>query len=185
MNKIIKIYDNIIPEYVSDQICELTLGHDNMLPWFYSPSLTFPSNHPEYKFKPGVKHPVYYENTPPSLYLFQLLQPLYCFSLKLNFELHKIFNIKSFLDFPNPNPGPDLPPHVDIDDPHWVLLYYINDSEGDTILFKDDKITEIKRVTPKKGRCIFFDGTIPHCGSTPSTLSRAVINYNFTGKKVG
>ena len=184
MDKIIKIYDNIVPEHISDQIYNLTLGHDNRFPWVYSSCLTFPPDHPKYKFKPGIKHIIYNEVEPPSPYLFQLLQPLYCFSLKLSVEIEKVISMYSFLDLPNPKPGPDLPPHVDNDYPHFVLLYYINDSDGDTFLFENDQKTIIKKVTPKKGRCVFFDGSIYHCGSTSGISSRAVINFNFLGKKL-
>mgnify|MGYP000858247374 CR=1 FL=1 len=181
----IQVFDNIVPNYISNQIYNLTLADNNRFPWYYSKSLTFPSTHPKYKFKPGMKHSVY-NNTANfhSNFLFLLLQPLYCFCLKSNFELHKILTVNSFLDLPNPTPGPDLPPHVDRDIDHYVLLYYINDSDGDTILFEDDEITEIKRVTPKKGRIVFFDGSIPHCGSTSGISSRAAINFNFLGKKL-
>ena len=60
----------------------------------------------------------------------------------------------------------------------------MNDSDGDTILFKDDKKTEIKRITPKKGRIVFFDGLIPHCSSPPTKNHRAIVNINFIGEKL-
>ncbi len=27
-------------------------------------------------------------------------------------------------------------PHVDFDQPHWTIIYYVNDSDGPTIFFK-------------------------------------------------
>jgi len=183
-NKIIQVYDNIVPNYISNQIHDLTLGDVNNFSWSYSPSLTYPSTHPKYKFKPGLKHSVYNKGANHySNFLFLLSQPLYAFCLKTGFELQTILRIDSFLDLPNPNPGPDLPAHIDRDIPHYVLLYYINNSDGDTILFEGDEKTELKRVSPKQGRAIFFDGSIPHCGSTSGVSSRAVINFNFLGRQ--
>ena len=74
--------------------------------------------------------------------------------------------------------------HVDTITPHWVCLYYVCDSDGDTILYKDDYKTELKRITPKKNRIVFFEGSIPHCSTPPSNNHRIIINFNFIGEKL-
>lgn len=82
--------------------------------------------------------------------------------------------------------------HVDQPTPHTVLLYYINDSDGDTILYKEraDPMTYLAgsypeyftidvRVTPKKGRAVIFDGLQFHSVSSPKDhLKRQIININ-------
>ena len=66
------------------------------------------------------------------------------------------------------------PIHFDEHTPHFSLLYYINESDGDTIFFKDGK--EIQRVSPKKNRLVISDG-IAHCSSNPiKTELRYVLN---------
>ena len=68
-------------------------------------------------------------------------------------------------------------PHVDFNQKHKVLLYYVNDSDGDTLFFKNKKI--IKRVSPKSNRLIIFDGDILHAGSNPLKSDyRIVLNIN-------
>ena len=71
-------------------------------------------------------------------------------------------------------------PHVDfLDMPHHVLIYYVNDSDGDTIFF-DNKENEIQRVKPKRGRYAFFNGNILHAGCNPIKSNyRIIINYNM------
>ena len=83
--------------------------------------------------------------------------------------------------------------HVDQPTPHTVLLYYINDSDGDTILYKEraDPLTYLAgsypehftidvRVTPKRGRAVIFDGLQFHSVSSPKhSLKRQIINIDI------
>ena len=70
-------------------------------------------------------------------------------------------------------------PHVDRKDKHIVLLYYVNDTDGDTILFDND-LNIIKRVSPKKNRVLIFNGNILHAGCSPiQSKKRVGINFNF------
>lgn len=69
-------------------------------------------------------------------------------------------------------------PHRDQQMNHTVVIYYVNDSDGDTYVFENDKI--IKTVSPKKGRFFLFDGKYFHAGRHPQSCNkRIVINYNF------
>ncbi len=78
-------------------------------------------------------------------------------------------------------------PHFDYpEDDGKVLLYYINDSDGDTWVFNEFasetevKLTVNQRVSPKQGRAVFFEGNRYHASSNPiNSQHRAVINFNF------
>lgn len=67
--------------------------------------------------------------------------------------------------------------HNDYSFPHLVLIYYINTTDGDTVLFEKDQIVE--RVSPKRGRCILFDGNILHASSSSTLSPRIVLNTNI------
>lgn len=67
--------------------------------------------------------------------------------------------------------------HVDYSFPHLVILYYVNSTDGDTIFFDGDKI--IERITPRRGRCVLFDGRITHASSSSTIMPRIVINNNI------
>jgi hypothetical protein len=70
-------------------------------------------------------------------------------------------------------------PHIDFNFPHTVLLYYVNDSSGSTI-FYDNKLDVIKKVVPKRGSVVVFDGSIYHSSTPPITNDyRCVINFNI------
>ena len=80
----------------------------------------------------------------------------------------------------------DLPPHL----PHVACVYYVNDSDGDTIIYEQTihdtpggsqnvEVREHKRVTPRRGRAVFFDGSRYHCSSQPSINYRTIINFDL------
>jgi hypothetical protein len=76
-------------------------------------------------------------------------------------------------------------PHVDLPTPHWVVIYYLNDSDGDTVLLDKtypdwENAQVLHSVSPKKGRAILFDGRHYHAGTPPHQhTTRLVLNYNF------
>lgn len=79
-------------------------------------------------------------------------------------------------------------PHVDYVDPHKTLLYYVNDSDGDTIFYNElyqkdkhqTKFTVENTVSPKQGRAVLFDGLQYHSSSVPIVNDRRVtVNINF------
>ncbi len=80
--------------------------------------------------------------------------------------------------------------HIDWDKPHLVLLYYVNDSDGDTILssekydgeqfkytFTEENV--MARVSPKQGRALIFDGHYYHSTTQCRDNIRCVLNYNI------
>ena len=82
-------------------------------------------------------------------------------------------------------------PHLDRFEPHLVFLYYVCDSDGDTIIYdyKTEKegdvpffedVKELKRITPKQGRVVIFDGMYWHTAEQPTKDVRCVINFNIS-----
>ena len=68
------------------------------------------------------------------------------------------------------------PLHIDRDEPHTVFIYYLLDSDGDTIIYKNKK--EWKRVTPTQGTILTFDGSLWHTAEQPIKGTRSIINFN-------
>ena len=59
-----------------------------------------------------------------------------------------------------------------------TLLYYVNDSDGDTEFYADDKKTLVESVTPKANSAVWFDSKTWHKSSPPVTSkTRVVINF--------
>ncbi len=185
----IEVYDNILP-IETENLLEDSLfskRNDYNIPLFYNTSLTTPEfeggDITDYGF--GGDFWTNDDFLPPlDPWKFILSSPLFLLSSYLRFNILNLMFGRVYLQLPDPNPRIQEP-HIDIKDtPHWVCLYYVNDSDGDTIFYQNDKITEIKRISPKKGRIAFFDGSVYHSGSKPSTTPRGVINISFLGRYI-
>lgn len=79
-------------------------------------------------------------------------------------------------------------PHQDAVDSAYSMVYYCNDSDGDTFLFNEffqsgrlpNKLTIAERVTPRKNRAVIFESNRYHASSNPRTSSeRFVVNFIF------
>ena len=99
-------------------------------------------------------------------------------------------------------------PHIDDPRPHKVGIIYLNDSDGDTIIYRNryeggvvdssgevpegssreqwhryqekGLVAELDTVTPKANRLLLFDGSLYHASSRPLNNSRRVIlNFNY------
>jgi hypothetical protein len=98
--------------------------------------------------------------------------------------------VKINLMLPNPerkNPISYNRPHVDHSRPDaMTAIYYVNDSDGETVIFENDYTGEdpgplriLKRFTPKAGTLIVFPSKLYHASSSPSKGKRSVINFIF------
>jgi|TARA_E500000318_G_scaffold24298_2_gene24481 hypothetical protein len=180
----IKIFDNIIPTYLQDFIYDFitneNLDKNPPYPLFYMKNLTTKNidvvkNESEVGFGSN-----FYDNNKIMNDGESLLTPLYLFSVSQKFILKKIFRARTYLQIPDSclDKPKILKPHKDLTHNHYAMIYYVNDSDGDTI-FYDNKENIIKKISPKKGRIAFFNGDILHSGSAPTQNLRIVLNYNF------
>jgi len=88
--------------------------------------------------------------------------------------------------------------HVDFIDSHKTGLFYLNDADGDTIIYNErfdieskvdayTQYTDIKecltvrdRITPKSNRFFCFDGLLYHSSSTTTSVDRRIVmNINY------
>lgn len=97
---------------------------------------------------------------------------------KLNLYLKTIFYARIFLTVPYKTQREYNNPHTDMSYPHYVVLYYVNDADGDTVFF-DNNNNIITNVTPKKGRVVFFNGSVLHSGGVPKSGPRCVVNFDI------
>jgi hypothetical protein len=109
-----------------------------------------------------------------------------------NLNVEKLFTSRIQLHLPIITDKQYGLPHVDgvRNFPYKAAVYYVNDSDGDTVFYKETTkeispnnipldLTVYKTVSPKKGRLIVFSGDIYHSSGKPKNDIRCIINYNF------
>ena len=103
----------------------------------------------------------------------------------MNIKNINVLQGRSFLQFPLNLKNRSLDtPHIDIHDrKHIVALYYVCDSDGDTIIYNEREelgtYTIKQKVTPKQGRMVLFDGSLYHTAEQPLNNVRCVVNSNL------
>ena len=70
--------------------------------------------------------------------------------------------------------------HTDYSYEHTTAIFYLNSSDGNTLLFDREGEKLLTEVEPIENRLLIFDGLLQHTGHSPSThKSRVLINMNF------
>jgi hypothetical protein len=125
-----------------------------------------------------------------------LLPILFVFCEKAKIPYNAILRIRVGLFTKTMIACPHHNPHVDFGQPHGTAVYYVNDCDGDTVIFdqtfddvsiedsarfaNENRFTIAARVPPKKGRMVCFDGRHYHASSYPTTAAKRIaITFNF------
>jgi hypothetical protein len=191
-----KLIENILADNIKDRLKRILLsdGFD----WLYNSSTA--------RIIPGNKSAIEDSNTEDSIqfthklftdnkfesehveYVMKIMKAL---EEKEGIVCTKMLRAKCNSIPQNINYGVDQyhPPHVDckdVTDITYTLVYYVNNSDGDTFVFNEkfgdefDNLTIAHRQTPTEGSALLFKSTNYHASSSPiNTKSRVVINIVF------
>jgi len=160
----LKIIDDFLDDDYHNQI--LTLLDGCVFPWYYQKTLTHGCNDIQAH---GFNHWLSSESDPEFCTLVEMMQSY------LNAK--ECLRVRADMTLYNPQ-GYRHSFHVDSQEPHTVCIYYVNNSDGDTIILGDNG--NLERVAPKANRLIVFNGRYLHTGHSPSRhKNRILINANF------
>ena len=202
------IFDDIIDKEYQERIKDTLLSHETN--WFYNHNININS---DMEPRPCFSHR-YFEseydlhtdtgtqyNELERSYLHDMLVPMIDASCKsIDYNYRYIIQGRSFLQLPLKGLSDQLDiNHVDRRQNHLVILYYVKDSDGDTIIYENtlhsvmtqrvvseynselpplEETKELQRVSPKQGRVVIFDGAFYHTAEQPQKDVRLIINYN-------
>lgn len=187
-----KIIDNFLPHEQFTKIQNLILSAD--FPWYYIPNVSLPPGSvitdPLAVETYGYLHTVYYYAENSKSFALEVMEPILDAYEKHFGKIEKILRIR--LSKKHPKLGFTKEnynlPHVDFNFPHKTLIYYLNDSDGDTRIFdqiykenvEPEAFTTKALVTPKENRVLKIDGLQYHTASNPFEYDRRIVlNINL------
>jgi hypothetical protein len=193
------IYEKILTENNYNKLYQVITGVD--FPWYYQPDiafLNFNGHTKDAKAFPsfGFTHTVWDTERGKVSELISLMGPIVeNFQHQANIKINNFLRIKINLQVPVIGNKPEMynGAHIDGFKEHQTLIYYLNDSDGDTVIFDkmyskgDDyqknssmSLPIKQRIKPVANTLLHIDGFQYHSGSNPiNTNTRITINFNF------
>ena len=160
----VKIIDNVISPSYQNYIEQIFKSD---FPWYFTEEISTPGDDPN----SGFSHTIF--NSEKKSPYFESVLPIVLQATDVN----EVLRIRAGMFVRNQNDA-DHKKHIDLpDQKHYVMLYYISDSDGPTNIYHED---DVEQVHPKKGRAVIFPGEYYHSSSCPREYkTRMVLNYNF------
>ena len=194
MNDEVFVFDDIINLSYQLQIEDVLLGerlfNNDDFPWYFIPDITYNDGLAN-QGRCGFAH--YFADEDDGI--ISEFHPLFLKLIhnsckKINLKEVDVIQARSFLQLPSNISYEEVDdPHIDlIDTDHFVMLYYVCDSDGDTIIYnereKSESYTIKKKVRPKRGRVVLFDGKLYHTAEQPNNHKRCIVNYDLVNLSV-
>ena len=195
----VQIIDKVIPYMYATQI----KGDLSAMkfPWYYISDVT----NQNYGDNSGLTHLAFNFGNPPSEWYPFLMPLVYSIAEAGGHELDQLLRIRvgCLNQTVNINYKHNTP-HIDFMMPHYTACYYVNDSDGDTVVFDqttkdigttnlDEEVlqnyvarttfTVADQATPQCGRVCIFNGLQFHASTKPKEHDRRiVITINYIAK---
>ena len=169
-----EVFDDFIPESYLKDIQDHFLRGD--APWTYLPSVTYDKYKGDDLESFGFGMHICRQGNFVQSYSSTLLKGL-LYSILDKTGKKTIWKSRIDMTLYNPN-NYRHEVHTDLEIPNTTCIFYVNDSDGDTVLYEKGMGRSIE---PKANRLLMFDGKIPHTGHSPSKhKNRVLVNTNCT-----
>lgn len=181
---------NVIPKGYQDALeADLTA---RTFSWLYVDDVTYNG----FGCNGGLVHPAFDFGNPPSDYM-QFIKPIiYSIEEASGIPIKQLLRIRiGFLTQRFDEGYEHNAPHVDFHQSHYTACYYVNDSDGDTLVFdkklddvgvditedklynytRDTKFNVVARCAPRKGTVFIMDGKSFHASTNPKDSKRRLV----------
>ena len=181
-----------IPRDISDFMYEV-LCRDNTFPWFYQEQTSFYNGTAEvlhldgYEEHPYFTHTIVTDNQIKSNAYDIVFDKFWKWMVKnVDGDFGELIRVRAAKTMKNK--VPPTQPHVDAPFGHWVMIYYCDNSDGPTTIYKErygenpENVRPKQYIDPEKGKYVIFDGRMYHSGNAPRKhSSRTILNINYYG----
>lgn len=188
------IVQNAMSDYVFNRVQQMIIGGD--MPWYLCITDYYGTEVNPYNHK--WQHIAYHQGT-QSTHLAPYLEMAVGDAIsRTGQDVDQIIRIRCSATSITPQ-NHIADPHVDTDFPHRTALFYLNDCDGDTIMYKErydprlglDQTEFFKQqiktatvdytISPRANQMSWFDGLTYHSSNSPTTAAkRYIINVNYT-----
>lgn len=179
MQDIIEV-SNFLPEEYSNRLLDVVTDNINF-PWFYNESIV-----ENQKDLFGFSHVLFVDGYQNSPFFPEFIDFFSHLENNFNIKIKNLIRARLRMTTSVGKVGVyENNMHVDYRYPNTTFVYYLNNSDGDTVLFDKfynediSEAKEVKRVKPIKNNGVLFDGLRYHSGAMPSTGRRLILNINF------
>jgi hypothetical protein len=167
------LIQNLLPDFLRQNIYDDL--NSTFFPWYWQETANYKDKKNEDLFQ--FTHTMYVNNEKNSDKLDLILPIIWFFQKETNIKIKSIFRVKANLTTRYNMSEKDVYDSIHIDhesDNYLSLIYYVNDSDGNTIIYNENK----DEITPKANNLYYFKSNTKHSALYPKeNKKRIVINF--------
>ena len=141
---------------------------------------------------PSFGHLVYYHKHEENPH-FDFFKPMLdAIETKCNMKVNKLLRMRLGFLLNTKYPLPSMPykfntPHKDYDQEHFTAVYYVNQTDGETVIFNETepaaKYYPMHRCMPERNKLLLFNGMHYHSSTCPKVFTKRIaLTINFVGE---
>ncbi len=171
------IIEKLLPRDMEFRVHALMTGIQ--FPWYWNAENIIPETPDEHISQ--LTHMFYQDNKEPSAHWNSVSMVVGYFTQKTNTKVKRIVRVKGNLIANIAHEPESLDNLIHTDVPRDMtgnfvsFVYYVMDSDGDTVVYADDKKTVVETSPPVRGNCFWFNSKTWHRSTVPIRNKRRVV----------
>lgn len=163
---------------------------DIKFPWHFLEDATHVYANDVQNSTPSFAHLIYHPSNESNPYLNFFIPLIEEILKKNNLKLTELLRVRAGFLLNTKYVLPSMPykynaPHRDYEEEHYTAIYYVNESDGDTVIFHEKQESKeyktMHKSRPDGGKVLLFDGLHYHASTCPKMCTkRIVLTINFT-----
>jgi len=168
---------------------------DIEFPWHFMEDTTTERANGTHADTPAFANLVYHPNNKENPYAEFFVPLLNSIAEKSNLKVHSVLRMRLGFLLNTKYAFPSIPyvantAHRDFDQDHYVAVYYVNESDGETVIYHEtepsEKYRPMHKSMPEQGKALVFNGWHFHASTCPKMFTKRIaLTINFTAEKNG
>ena len=182
------IINDFLPNHYNKTINNILFENSNKFAWYYLPNISGWNNNYNVdnvnfvKNQSGFYHLLYSDGNITSPYYSSFVPLLGYIEEQFEIKINNLIRVRIGMNLNTGEIGSHYP-HTDLDIPNKTFLYYIDESDGNTIFYDKESKDNLKVNLTNlhtQNQAVLFDGLTLHSSSSPIKYNkRTTININF------